>query len=151
VAEILDEWDVVGPAFEAAIVARPAAFAPLLYDVVAHEHDLRHVLGKPGARDTAGVLASMFVEAGILERDLKRLGMAAVEVAAEGQKWTVGEGDVELRLDLGDHPNGVFELIRLLGSRRSRAQMADYPWDGDWERYLSALAHLPLPEQDFVE
>jgi hypothetical protein len=44
-----------------------------------------------------------------------------------------------------------FELMRLLGSRRSRAQVLAAPWDGDVEPFVSALAHMPLPERDIVE
>jgi uncharacterized protein (TIGR03083 family) len=151
VASLLDEWDEAGPAFEAGIVARPAAFAGLLYDIVAHEHDLRHTLGHPGARDTDGVRGSVFLELGILERDLATQGFAAVEILADGQRYVAGSGDIGLRLDLNDHPHGAFELIRVLGSRRSLSQLAGYRWEGDWQAFLPALAHLPLPEADIVE
>jgi hypothetical protein len=44
-----------------------------------------------------------------------------------------------------------FELMRLLGSRRSRRQILAAPWDGDVEPFVSALTHMPLPERDIVE
>jgi hypothetical protein len=39
----------------------------------------------------------------------------------------------------------------MLGSRRSREQILDAPWDGDVEPFLPALAHMPLPARDIVE
>jgi hypothetical protein len=42
-----------------------------------------------------------------------------------------------------------FELMRLLGSRRSRDQILAEPWEG--EPLVSALNHMPLPERDIVE
>src|SRR5215217_1585144 len=59
VDELLDEWDAVGPAFEGLMRKLPHAFGGLVYDAVAHEHDLRGALGRPGARDDAGVVASL--------------------------------------------------------------------------------------------
>ncbi len=59
VAELLDEWDAVGPAFEGLMRKLPQAFGGLVYDAVAHEHDLRGALGRPGDRDGAGVHATL--------------------------------------------------------------------------------------------
>ncbi|MBA2495602.1 MAG: hypothetical protein H0V33_00615 [Acidimicrobiia bacterium] len=44
-----------------------------------------------------------------------------------------------------------FELMRLLGSRRSRDQIVAASWNGDVEPFLAALAHMPLPVHDIVE
>ena len=46
VGELLDEWDAVGPAFEGLMRKLPHAFGGLVYDAVAHEHDLRGALGR---------------------------------------------------------------------------------------------------------
>ena len=55
VAELLDEWDAVGPAFEGLMRKLPRAFGGLVYDAVAHEHDLRGALGPTRVeRDAAG-------------------------------------------------------------------------------------------------
>src|SRR3954469_23164053 len=45
IADLLDEWDIVGPAFEAIMHKVPLAFGGLIYDAVAHEHDIRGALG----------------------------------------------------------------------------------------------------------
>jgi hypothetical protein len=74
VAELLDEGDAVGPAFEGLMGKLPHAFGGLVYDAVAHEHDLRGALGRPGDRDSAGVLAGLDVTIAVVERDLAANG-----------------------------------------------------------------------------
>lgn len=149
---LLDEWDEYGPRFEAIMVNHPRSFSGLVMDVVAHEHDLCGALGIVGDRSSKGVRATMFIEAyQILDRDLPARGLAATRFIADGDEWIAGTGPVELTLDLSGHENATWELIRLLGSRRSMAQLRTYPWQGDLDRYVVGLAHMPLPTEDLVE
>ncbi len=144
---LLDEWDAVGPRFEDLIRAKPAGFGGLLYDVIAHEHDLRHALGRPGARDEAGVDAALSLAIRLLSADLARHQLPAVRVEAGERTWQAGDGEPGLILRT-DTP---FEALRLLGSRRSAAQVRAASWEGDLDRFLPALAHMPLPAADLVE
>ena len=148
VGALLDEWDEVGPAFEALMRARPASFGGLVYDAVAHEHDLRGALGRPGARDSGGVLASLEVLVSIVGRDLAALGPrpGTIRLRSGDRDWVVGEGAPEVSLEAE-----AWELMRLLGSRRSRAQLLSAGWVGDVEPFIPALTHLPLPETDIIE
>lgn len=149
VADLLDEWDAVGPAFEQIMRKVPRAFGGLVYDVVAHEHDLRHALGRPGARDSDGVHASLEVQADMLARDLAAHGPGGggtISLHVEGRTFTVGEGQPVLALT-----TTAFEALRLLGSRRSHAQLLAAPWEGDVTPFLPALTHMPLPDHDLVE
>jgi hypothetical protein len=114
--------------------------------VVAHEHDIRHALGRPGARDASGVVACAVAMSRILEADLAKAGLPAVRITSAGRTWDVGEGDPELSIELEP-----FELIRAFGSRRSERQLRALPWEGDLDRYLPALAHHPFPVNDLVE
>lgn len=145
-AEVLAEWDEVGPAFEDLIARKPASFAGLTYDVVAHEHDLRATLARPGEREGEGVLVALGVGFALLDADLARHGLGAVRLVGSGHEWRVGDGAPTLSLE-----TSAFELFRLLGSRRSRTQLLAAPWVGDVERCLPALAHMPLPAADLVE
>lgn len=147
-AELLDEWDAVGPSFEQIMRKVPRAFGGLVYDAVAHEHDLRGALGRPGARDSDGVWASLEVLAGMVERDLAEHGPVpgTLRLQAGDRTWVLGSGDPAV--SLATEP---WELMRLLGSRRSRAQLLDAGWEGDVEPFLGALAHMPLPARDIVE
>jgi len=149
--DVIAEWNEVGPAFEELIERKPAGFGGLLYDLIAHEHDLRHAIGVPGARDTPGLRAAMEMERAMLERDLVAHDLPAVRLAAGGYELLAGTGPVTLELDLGEREDGVFELFRMLGSRRSRAQLEAHAWRGDLARFLPALAHMPLPDADLVE
>ena len=147
-AAVLDEWDEVGPAFEGIMRKVPRAFGGLVYDVVAHEHDIRGALGRPGERDSDGVHASLEILAGIVERDLAERGPVpgALRLSTGGRTWSLGEGELVVALE-----TEPFELMRLLGSRRSRAQLLAAGWEGDVEPFLGALAHMPLPDHDIVE
>ena len=148
VAELLDEWDAVGPTFEGLMRKLPHAFGGLVYDAVAHEHDLRGALGRPGDREGAGVLASLDVMVAMVERDLAAHGPTpgTLRLRAGRREWVVGGGDPTVSLT-----TSPFELMRLLGSRRSRDQILAAPWHGDVEPFLPALAHMPLPERDITE
>ena len=146
VAALLDEWDEVGPAFEAAITKSPVGLGGLLYDVVAHEHDLAAALGRPAERSGAGIDLSLDILAGIIAGDLASHDLPAVQFGDGTVEWIVGDGEPELRLRADR-----FELMRFLGSRRSLAQMRTYYIDGDLDRFLPGLAHLPLPTLDLVD
>lgn len=149
---LLDEWDEYSPRFESLIAKHPRGFSGLVLDVVAHEHDICGALGIEGDRTSSGVHACMLIEARqILDRDLVTHGLGAARFLADGEEWLCGTGDVGLTLDLGDHPSGTWELTRLLGSRRSLAQLRAYPWQGDLDRYLPGIAHMDLPASDLVE
>jgi uncharacterized protein (TIGR03083 family) len=151
VGELIDEWNAAGPAFEQLIVDRPKGYAGLLYDIVAHEHDLRAVVGSPGARDSDGVRLSVDIVAASLTRDLAVRELGAVQVVSDDGRWLAGEGEPALTLDLTGQQDGTWQLLRALGSRRSTAQLRAMPWVGDLDRYLPAIAHQPLPVTDLVE
>ncbi len=148
VAELLDEWDAVGPDFEALMRKLPHAFGGLVYDAVAHEHDLRGALGRPGERDAAGVWASLDVMVPMVERDLAAGGPhpGTLRLQADDREWVIGTGDPVVSLTATP-----FELMRLLGSRRSRDQVVAAAWHGDVEPFIGVLAHMPLPAGDIVE
>ena len=143
----------MSPAFEELIERKPAGFGGLLYDLIADEHYLRHAVGMPGVRDSVGLVAAMDMERAMLARDLESHGLPAVRLAGGGYEVVAGVGEVELELDLGDREDAVFELFRMLGSRRSQRQVAAHAWRGDLSALLppSARPHAALPEADLVE
>lgn len=145
-AELLDEWEAAGPSVGAVLAAMGAGGGQLVYDAVAHEHDLRHALGRPGERESSGVVACADAMSMLLGRDLAAHGLPAVRITSGGRTWDVGSGEPELAIELDP-----FELIRVFGSRRSVAQLRALPWQGDLERYLPGLAHLPFPDADLHE
>ena len=148
VAQILDEWDEVGPGFEAIMRKVPRAFGGLIYDVIAHEHDIRGALVQPGARDSDGVWASLEILIATISTDLVRLGPVpgSLHLRADDREWLVGAGAPTASLS-----TTPWELMRVLGSRRSRVQFLAAGWTGDVEPFLPAIAHLPLPLTDITE
>jgi uncharacterized protein (TIGR03083 family) len=151
ISSLLDEWAEVTPAFQAMMVAGGGRLGGLLYDVIAHEHDLRHAVGRPGARNDRGVVVSMDFERLILSGDLKRRGSGTVEVRSADGEWSAGSSGPTVTLDLTSHPEGTFELLRLMGSRRSAAQVDRYPWTGSWRELEDGIFHMPLPATDIIE
>jgi uncharacterized protein (TIGR03083 family) len=145
-ASLFDEWAAAGPAVEARLAAMGAGAGQLVYDAVAHEHDIRLALGRPGARSSSGVTACAQAATVLLARDLATHGLPAVRITSAGRTWDAGDGEPGLAVELEP-----FELIRVLGSRRSEAQLRKLDWEGDLDQYLPALAHLPLPDHDIDE
>lgn len=152
-AQLIDEWSASGPKFEALAATTKRLAVPLSYDTVVHEHDLRHAINQPGARDSSGVVAAMHVGVWLMTNDLKRTAYGSVSFRAGGREWVAGEGKVQLALDL-DATNTrfpIWELLRLTGSRRSKAQLSAYPWDGSIDFALGSLLHMELPTVDLAE
>jgi len=151
---LLDEWATVGPVFEEMAAETRRLSVPLSYDTVVHEHDLRHAIGAPGARDSSGVMAAMEVGVWLMSNDLDRRQFGRVTFRAGGREWSCGSGEVRLQLDLDAarlSATPVWELLRITGSRRSFAQASALPWIGDFEDGLPALLHMDLPVEDVNE
>lgn len=147
-AELLDEWDQAGPAFEEIIRSFGAGLRNVVYDVGCHEHDLRLTLGRPGARDTDVVEIGLEALVDQLADRVREQGLPAAELVDSdtGRRWTCGDGEPRLSVTL---PR--FELYRMLADRRSRAQVLAAPWDGDVEPYLPALEASPFAPSDIDE
>jgi uncharacterized protein (TIGR03083 family) len=144
--DVLAEWDASAGGIDALLTGFGDGAGRMVFDVVAHEHDIRLATGRPGARDSTGVHAAVAAIGGLLAPDLAHAGLPAVRITSNGRTWVVGEGEPGLAIELEP-----FELIRVFGSRRSARQMRAMPWQGDLDRYLPALTHLPLPEYDIAE
>jgi uncharacterized protein (TIGR03083 family) len=146
VADVLDEWEDASGPMEQAIGAGPQRLWPLVYDVIAHEHDLRNALGCPGERDGTAVALGLRLGLRITERDLARHDLTAIRVLADGEELVAGPDPVGLTLEAS-----TFEAFRLLGSRRTLAEMRAAAFTGDLERYLPGLVHMPLPVESLEE
>lgn len=154
VRDLIDEWNTSGPAFEALATTTPRLAFPLSYDLVVHEHDLRHALATPGARDDESVLVSMYVGALLLDGDLKKNSAGSVRLRVGEHEWICGEGSEVLALELEANPkwpHPTWELLRLTGSRRSAAQLSRYPWQGSLSEVATSMFHMDLPSQDIDE
>ena len=91
-AELLAEWDELGPQFEAMLAAAPAEIAgQALFDAATHEHDLRNALGVPGARDSDAVDIGLGLDRSTPARATARPRSAS---SIEAGEQSSGVGDV---------------------------------------------------------
>jgi uncharacterized protein (TIGR03083 family) len=144
VADLLAEWDDAAGTIEASLREQPGYLATLLYDVLAHEVDLRTTLGVTTPLDDEALEVALELTVANLTADLAAHGLPGVVVDGGVSRWLAGEEPVGLELFAPPE-----ELFRLLGGRRSRAQIAGAVVTGDLERFLPALTHgLALPDED---
>lgn len=136
--ELVEEWRALAPDLVAWM--REHGSRPL-NDVVVHELDLRSAVGRPGARDTAGLAV-------VRDRMASRFGAAAPEgIALVGDSWSWGPASAPTRVRASD-----FDLFRALTARRTTDQLRGWTEAGDVTPYLDAFAALgdlptePLPE-----
>jgi uncharacterized protein (TIGR03083 family) len=133
-AELLAEWDEVGPQFETLLAGAPAEIAgQALFDAATHEHDLRNALGAPGARDSDAVDTGWEWIVGARTR----AGAHAMCFVVEDGEHESGVGDVVARIEASR-----FELFRAVAGRRTEAEIASYDWDRDPEPRLLLGAEI---------
>ncbi len=138
-AGIIAMWAEIAPQFE----RRVGQFQvwPAVIDVVSHEHDIRGAVGRPGARDAAGVWHC----AQLLLTGLRP--PVPLRVLVEDAEFRLGPGDgTELRLT-----TSRFEALRWRMGRRSRAQLAALDWSGDPIQVIDHLAVFGPAASDLVE
>jgi uncharacterized protein (TIGR03083 family) len=139
VAEVAEEWVALAPRLDAVFDVLGGAPGQLVFDVVTHEHDLRHALGAPGARGDASVgLALAWAAeawAATASGTSAPLRLVAGEVTA-----TTGDGEPGATVEMEP-----FEALRALTGRRSPAELLAYRWDvEDPARWLTCFAWGPF-------
>ena len=128
-AAMLEEWDEVGPPFADAMLGIPEIFAgQALFDAFTHEHDLRHALGQPGARD-ADALELIYDWLVVL-----RLLTEQRALCYDTEVGTVVSGVGE---PIATIATSRFEIVRGATGRRSRSEVEQWSWD-------------PKPDPDLV-
>jgi uncharacterized protein (TIGR03083 family) len=133
-ADLLAEWDENGPAFEALLAGAPAEIAgQAIFDAASHEHDLRHALGAPGARESDAIAVgwNWIIDA------RTRGGGHALCFVIDGDEQVSGTGDVVARVEA---PR--FELFRAVSGRRAAAEIERYKWDRDPQPELLIAAEI---------
>ena len=145
-ASVVDEWNEVGPTFEAAIDNLPKRLWTLTYDTVVHEHDLRAAIKKPGDRDSEGVKISAVLGLKLVRVDLASKSLPAFRAIIDGVEHNVGDGEPVLTLTAS-----AFDTLRLLGSRRTFDEMNAANFVGDLEKMLPGITHMDLPTTSLGE
>lgn len=142
-------WNELGPGFEQVAGGFPDAIAAqITFDSGAHEQDLRGALDRPGARDAASVQIGVEFIGVSLGRLAEERGLPGVEFITPDLTLVVGPGPERVRLRAD-----TFTLGRALTGRRSTAQLAALPWEGDPTPYLAVFDESPIrpPADDLVE
>lgn len=127
VDDLLTRWSQQAPAFADVIGQMGEGRPPI--DCHSHEHDVRHALGRPGARTNP-----------IIEQPTFASIDAPIRIVIEftdGSSATTGDGTAASTVTLRDTTR--FELFRSRLGRRSREQMRNADWfgtDGDIEVVL---------------
>jgi uncharacterized protein (TIGR03083 family) len=146
VSDVLDEWDANGSVVEANAAMLGSAAGQWVYDACTHEHDIRHALGAPGARDSDAVAIAFEWGTDMLARGLDGQGVTGFVFATDCGSKAVGSSEprATVRVDR-------FELIRAMTGRRSVAQMDAYEWDGAPQAEHLVLGIFTPRAADFVE
>lgn len=138
VDDVLDEWDGLGPTFEAVLDSFGPAGWQAVFDATTHEHDVRGALARPGARDSDAVLGALaFAVEGMAQAAAARGTPVPRLVSTDGRSW----GDDGAPASLTASP---FELMRSLSGRRSLEQIAALDWSGDVDAVLPAFTWGPF-------
>lgn len=155
--ELLDRWGrSIDPLTAMLVRDIPELSAgQLIFDVLAHEHDIRGALGEPDRRtgDLAFEVALGFLTTKF-DQLLGAAGMPAVRLTTP-MLGTVRLGSpdttAQVALEIGD-----FEALRTFGGRRSVRQLLALPWQGDVTGLLPALNSyggyaIHRPGDDLIE
>jgi uncharacterized protein (TIGR03083 family) len=139
---LIEEWDGVYPDLDAAIRSGDVP-APVAFDLITHEQDLRGALGAEQAPDP---LAVRFVTDGFaarVEKVVERAGLQPLEIRDPSCGWRVGTaGGISAQAT-------EFEWFRALTGRRSGRQVSGFEWTGDPSAYLDLLCPFgPLRDTD---
>lgn len=125
VADLLEEWDRGAAVVEPTIDGFPPIMrAMFLTDAVTHEHDIRHAIGAPGARDSDAIAFSYGRAIGSIGSARGESG--AVRIMHDAGEDLVGEGDTTATLR-----TSRFEVVRAAVGRRSLDEIVAWDWDGE--------------------
>jgi len=152
-AELLGEWDLEAPTFEAGLRAFGYEFGShFVADVHAHYQDVRGALNFAPDVDDLTVQVALDHYLGFVDQLLTASGWGVLDVVAGAEVRRLGVP--------GPHKARVraepFEVLRTVSARRSAHQIRALDWDGDLEALLALLQNIlsdgySLPEADLIE
>lgn len=123
-AALIEEWERGAVAVEPTIVDFPPMMQGMfLTDAVTHEHDIRHAIGRPGARDSDAIAFS-FGRLGVAIA-IARAEAGALRLVHDAGEVVLGEGAPTATLR-----TSRFEIVRAAVGRRARTEIESWDWDG---------------------
>ena len=128
-AALADKWEEQADEFLKILNQIPQpSLSQFVFDVVSHEHDVRHAVGRPGNRNSAAVA----VGAGFMKNAIamsKELDVSVVD------NW----------------PISTFEIFRTLGARRSLEQIVNAGLDAEFVKEVIDPSPLSIPPVSIAE
>ena len=126
---LADKWEEQADEFLPMLLQIPQpSLSQMVFDVVSHEHDVRHAVGQTGNRDSAAVaVGAAFMKNIIASR--KNLDVSAVD------KWTIS----------------TFEVLRILGGRRSLEQITNAGLDVEYVKKVVDPLPISIPAVSIAE
>jgi uncharacterized protein (TIGR03083 family) len=122
IVEMLDEWRETGPQFEAALTDLPDTIGgQAVADAITHEQDIRHALGRPGAREGDAIDVAFDFCCWARTQG----GAPALRIVTERGETVAGAGEPVANVELSQ-----FEFVRATTGRRSASEVAAYGWNG---------------------
>jgi uncharacterized protein (TIGR03083 family) len=119
--DLLTDWERWSPDFEQMLAAGPMEITgQALYDAVTHEHDIRHAVDRPGARESNAIEDGW---AWLVAVRTTR-GAPPIRFVTEQGEQISGAGDPALTVRA---PR--FELVRATTGRRTREEIQAYLWE----------------------
>ncbi|MDQ1466989.1 MAG: hypothetical protein QOH10_1404 [Actinomycetota bacterium] len=137
VAALLEEWAATAPQIDAIVLSLPTSITgQLIIDAATHEHDLRHALRQPGARDSDALTLGLAWVVPALGGLFDAAGEPALGIESETVIATAGSGPVDATVRAS-----TFECARAITGRRTLAEIAAY----DWTPHARAERLLAIP------
>ena len=134
---LLEEWAATAPQIEAIVLSLPTSITgQLIIDAATHEHDLRHALGQPGARESDALTLGLAWVVPALGGLYDAAGEPALGFESETVSATAGSGAVDATVRAS-----TFEFARAITGRRTLAEIAAY----DWTPHTRAERLLAIP------
>lgn len=136
--EILLEWTTFGPFVDDVATQRGLALAQLLFDTVAHEHDLRFALRRPGGRDSDAMRIALHFATTRLAERRSETGYLQIVIGGNFSYPDLPDDARTLRASM-------FDAVRTFASRRSIDQILAMDWSADPTAILPVLLPFPPP------
>ena len=120
-------------------LVREAVPLSIIDDLVSHEHDIRHALGRPGARDDIAVRLATGGHVGLMRRLNAAAGLPTLEIiTTDDRSWLVGTDSPAMTLRAP-----LFEVFRATGGRRTLDEIWAMNWSGDPEPFIPTFV-MPM-------
>ena len=147
VDELFEEWTALGQQIEAGLDdVHPTIASALIGDAITHEHDLRGAIGRPGARESEGVVIASSFYARNFGKRVKDAGLPTVVVHGGEHEWTAGRDE-----PVGTVRAPLFEMLRGLTGRRTTDEVKGFDWSIDAAPYLDIFPMYPVTPKSHNE